>query len=62
MNARLVLMGGLLLATLGMASIVLGVIMPGLFFPGVYLLDAAVVVLIVAGIMQLAAPPQDPAA
>jgi hypothetical protein len=61
MNARLVLMAGLMLATLGMASIVFGVVVPGLFFPGVYLLDAAVVVLIVAGVMHLAAAPRDPA-
>jgi uncharacterized membrane protein YqjE len=40
----LILLGGLALATLGMALVTFGVVVPALFFPGVYLLAVGMLV------------------
>jgi hypothetical protein len=40
----LILLGGVALATLGMALVTFGVVAPALFFPGVYLLAIGMLV------------------
>jgi hypothetical protein len=55
MKARLVLIVALALATLGMAIVVFAVVSPGLFFAGIYLIDAALVALAIAGVLYLLA-------
>lgn len=58
MIARWILLAGLALVTLGMVAVVLAVTVRGLFFTGVYLLDAALVTLAIAGAMSLMAEPE----
>jgi hypothetical protein len=60
MKARFVLLAALALTTLGMAIIVLATIAPGMFYVGVYFLDAGLLSLAVAGVLQLMAPPELP--
>jgi hypothetical protein len=56
MSARLILLAALALATLGMAIVVFAVLSPGLFFAGVYMIDAALAALAIAGVLYLMAP------
>lgn len=58
MKAHWILTGALALATLGMILVVLATTSRGLFFAGVYLLDAALIGLLVAGIMSLLTRPE----
>ena len=51
--ARLVLLGGLTAATLGMALVAFGVVMSSLFFPGTYLLVAGVLATGAGALMHL---------
>jgi hypothetical protein len=51
---QLILLGGLALATLGMALVVFGVVVSGLFFPGVYLLAFGLVTAGVGAILRAA--------
>lgn len=58
MKARWIMPAALALATLGMILVVLATTSRGLFYVGVYLLDAALVGLFVAGIMSLLSEPE----
>jgi hypothetical protein len=51
---QLILLGGLAVATLGMALVVFGVVVSGLFFPGVYLLALGLVATAVGAMLRAA--------
>ena len=53
---RFLLPAGLALTTLGVAAVFVGVISSGLFYPGVFLIALGLLVVVVAGIVQLALP------
>ena len=54
---ELILLGGLMVATLGMALVVFGVVVSALFFPGVYLLAFGLLATAVGGLLRVAGRP-----
>lgn len=51
---EMILLGGLMVATLGMALVVFGVVVSALFFPGVYLLAFGLLATAVGAILRVA--------
>jgi hypothetical protein len=53
MIARILLLAGLALVTIGTAIVFVGVVSPSVFYPGVYLIEIGTLVLAVAGVLSV---------